>query len=450
MKKISLILAVAAIASCTKMEDFQAGPANATGVENSLNAGNAREAVYETVPNELLIRFKEGATPVQREKAFNTIAATVKEHIHTDAMKRMGLKAGVFLLNTNLNALQAKGKLGANELIEYVEPNYVYQHSLVSNDLYTFNLWGMGSGVGINAPYAWDQNTGSKDIFIGVIDEGVMNTHEDLSANMGRTREIANRIDDDKNGYVDDIFGFDFANNDATIFDGAGDDHGTHVAGTIGAVGNNGRGVVGVNWNVSILNGKFLGSRGGTTANAIKAVDYFTNLKKAGINIVATNNSWGGGGYSQALYDAIERANAAGILFIAAAGNSGLNIDLSPSYPASYTNSNIISVAAIGSDGNLASFSNYGASSVDIAAPGVGIQSTVPTATRKSILSGYTAYSGTSMATPHVAGAVALYAAKYRTATASEIKAAILKASPRSSLTGKVQTGGTLNLMNFY
>lgn len=450
MRKLSLILAVVALASCTKVDQLQPGSLDAAGVENSTSRANAQELTYETVPNELLIRFKESATPAQRSQAFNAIAASVKEHIHTDAMKRVGQKAGVFLVNSNLNAIQAKSKLGADDLVEFVEPNFVYQHTLVSNDLNSFNLWGMGAGVGINAPYAWDQNTGSKDIFIGIIDEGVMNTHEDLSANMGRTREIANRVDDDGNGYIDDIFGYDFANNDATIFDGAGDDHGTHVAGTIGAVGNNGRGLVGVNWSVSILNAKFLGSRGGTTANAIKAVDYFTNLKKAGINIVATNNSWGGGGYSQALYDAIERANTAGILFIAAAGNSGLNIDVSPQYPASYANSNIISVAAVGSDGNLASFSNYGANSVDIAAPGVGIQSTVPVATRKSAVSGYTAYSGTSMATPHVAGAVALYAAKYRTATASQIKAAILKASTRASLTGKVQTGGTLNLVNFY
>lgn len=223
------------------------------------------------------------------------------------------------------------------------------------------------------------------------------------------------------------------------------------MAGTIGAVGNNGKGVVGVNWSVSILNAKFLGSRGGTTANAIKAVDYFTDLKvNRGIPVIATNNSWGGGGYSAGLYDAIERANKAGILFIAAAGNNTTNIDATPQYPAAYSNSNIISVAAIDAGGNLASYSNYGATLVDIAAPGSNITSTLPIATRKSATSGYGTYSGTSMATPHVTGAVALYASKYPTATAAEIKNAILSnAIPLGSVTGKVATNGRLDLSKF-
>ena len=205
-----------------------------------------------------------------------------------------------------------------------------------------------------------------------------MFTHEDLAANAGTNPgEIAgNGIDDDGNGLVDDVYGWDFAGNNNTVFDGVGDDHGTHVAGTIAGVGGNGRGVAGVCWGAKLLGAKFLGSTGGTTANAIKSVDYFTNLKTRAVNpvpITATNNSWGGGGFSQALADAIARANAADILFIAAAGNNGTNNDVTASYPSNYTSANIIAVAAIASNGTLASFSQYGAVTVDIGAPGAGI-----------------------------------------------------------------------------
>jgi subtilisin family serine protease len=199
------------------------------------------------------------------------------------------------------------------------------------------------------------------------------------------------------------------------------------------------------------MNAKFLGKRGGTTANAIKAVDYFTDLKtRHGLNLVATNNSWGGGGYSQGLYDAIQRANNAGILFIAAAGNSTVNNDVSPHYPSSYTNANIISVASITSTGAISSFSNYGATSVDLGAPGSSIWSTVPASSRGKIVSGYSSYSGTSMATPHVTGAAALYAASHSGASASTIKSAILGSSVYTkSLDGKCVTGGRLNVSGF-
>jgi subtilisin family serine protease len=276
-----------------------------------------------------------------------------------------------------------------------------------------------------------------------------MYTHEDLAANAGvNIGEVAgNGIDDDNNGLVDDVYGWDFDGNNNTVFDGAGDDHGTHVAGTIGGVGENGMGVAGVVWNVKLLNAKFLGSNGGTTVNAIKAVDYFTNLKNKGVNVIATNNSWGGGGYSTDLYNAIERANKAGILFIAAAGNSRINIDKRLSYPAAYNNSNVISVASITSTGALSSFSNFGAKNVDLGAPGSGITSTVP---NKNGTSGYATYNGTSMATPHVTGAAALYKSINPSATAAQIKAAILgSVTPTTSLAGKTLTGGRLNVSGF-
>lgn len=309
---------------------------------------------------------------------------------------------------------------------------------------------------GSGAATAWASGkTGSSSVYVGIIDEGYMYTHPDLNANAGKnTGETAgNGRDDDGNGLVDDVYGWDFVGNNSTVFDGAGDDHGTHVAGTIGGIGGNGIGVAGVVWNVKMLNAKFLGSTGGTTANAIKAVDYFTNLKTRAVNpvyVVATNNSWGGGGFSQALMDAITRANAADILFIAAAGNSGANNDATASYPSNYDVPNVIAVAAVASNGTLASFSQYGITTVDIGAPGVGIWSTVPKSSKGKVVASYASYNGTSMATPHVTGAAALYKSLNPTATAAQIKAAILEAATlTASLVGKTVTGGRLNVSGF-
>jgi subtilisin family serine protease len=317
---------------------------------------------------------------------------------------------------------------------------------------------------GSQAAIAWTNNKQNcSAVYVGIIDEGYMHEHLDLKANAATNpAEASGRagVDDDGNGYIDDLHGWDFDGNNASVFDGVGDDHGTHVAGTIGGAGGNGIGVAGVCWTVKLLGAKFLGRNGGTTANAIKSVDYFTDLKvKQGLNIVATNNSWGGGGFSQGLYDAIERASTRGILFVAAAGNGGSDQvgddnEQTPHYPSSYTNDNIIAVASITSTGAKSSFSNYGAMSVDIGAPGSGIYSTVPVAARgkNPPTSGYATYSGTSMATPHVTGAVALYKAANPTTTAAQVKAAILSnATSTTSLQGgtAVLTGGRLNISRF-
>jgi subtilisin family serine protease len=303
---------------------------------------------------------------------------------------------------------------------------------------------------GSAAAAAWAKGyTGSSNVVVGIIDEGVQTTHPDLDANIWKNPyDGADGIDNDGNGYVDDIHGWDFDGNNNTVYDGGTkgslDDHGTHVAGTIGAE-SNGSGVAGVNWNLTMISCKFLGRRGGTSANAVRAVDYLTDLKtRHGLNIVASNNSWGGGGKSQALIDAIIRSNNANILFIAAAGNGGSdqvgdNNDSAPHYPSSYENANIIAVASITSTGAMSSFSNFGSTSVDIGAPGSGIWSTTAFST-------YSSYSGTSMATPHVAGAVALYASVKPGSTAAQIKTAIMSSAvPTASLAGKTSTGGRLD-----
>jgi subtilisin family serine protease len=366
-----------------------------------------------------------------------------------------------------LGVAAAMRGLQNEQAVEFAEPNWVYRHQASSNDTYYTNgsLWGMygdasspANPYGSQAAEAWAAGkTNCGSVYVGIIDEGYMYTHEDLAANAGvNPGEVAdNGVDDDGNGYVDDVYGWDFDGNNNTVFDGVNDDHGTHVAGTIGGAGGNGKGVAGVCWSVKLVSAKFLGSNGGTTANAIKAVDYLTALKTRLPGLVATNNSWGGGGFSQALKDAIDRAGAANILFIAAAGNGGRDgvgddNDRTPSYPSSYISTNIIAVAAITSTGAKAGFSNYGATSVDIGAPGSGIWSTVPKRSKGVLVSSYASYSGTSMATPHVTGAAALYKALHPTASAADIKAAILgSAIPTASLAGKTVSGGRLNVSGF-
>lgn len=466
MKKVPFALGIACLtifASCKKdvnQETTDPTQETATAAAPAADQMFEQQTTQKYVPNELIVKFKDGTSATNRSNAFTRINGSVQEHILTNAMRRAGDAEGLYLVHTSLDAMEAISKMKGNTAIEYAEPNWIYTYGVTSNDTYFTNgsLWGMyGAGTspanqyGSNAAAAWAAgHTGSAGVYVGIIDEGIQFDHPDLNGQVWTNPyDAADGIDNDNNGYVDDIHGWDFDGGDNTIYDGGTrgslDDHGTHVSGTIAGKGGNGVGVVGVNWNVTLISGKFLGRRGGTTTNAIKAVDYFTNLKSNhGLNIVATNNSWGGGGYSQALYDAIKRANDANILFVAAAGNGGSdgvgdNNDVTASYPSNYDLPNVIAVAAITSSGAKASFSNYGATTVDIGAPGSGIYSTTAYNT-------YSSYSGTSMATPHVTGAVALYASVHAGATAAQIKNAILSSAvPTASLSGKTVTGGRLD-----
>jgi subtilisin family serine protease/subtilisin-like proprotein convertase family protein len=358
----------------------------------------------------------------------------------------LGLVSGLHevLLDPGVSVVDALAAYQANPWVLYAEPNYLVSINVVPNDpsfsrLYGLNNTGQTGGTvdaDIDAPEAWDNFTGSGNTIVAVIDTGVDYNHPDLAANIWTNPgEIPNNgLDDDSNGFVDDVHGYDFANNDGNPFDDNG--HGTHVSGTIGAVGNNAIGVAGVIWDVQIMAVKFLDAGGGgTLADAVRAVNY-----AVANGALISNNSWGGGGFYQALYDAIANAGAQGHIFVAAAGNNSSNNDAFPAYPASYNLDNIIAVAATDDDDLLAYFSNYGATSVDLGAPGVDIYSTLPN-------NGYGYLSGTSMATPHVTGVVAMVRDLHPTWTVQQVKDQILgTVDPVASLAGKTVTGGRVNL----
>ena len=327
--------------------------------------------------------------------------------------------------------------------VAYAEPDFVVHATLAPNDpsfgllhgLHNTGQTGGTADADIDAPEAWDIATGSRSIRVGVIDTGIDYTHPDLAANIWTNPgEIpGNFIDDDGNGYVDDVHGWDFVNNDSDPMDDNG--HGTHCAGTIGAVGGNALGVVGVNWKVSLVPLKFLSAPGsGFTSDAVEAVSYATAM-----GFELTSNSWGGGNYTQALSEAIAAGGTAGHLFIAGAGNNGTNTEFNPHYPASYDLDNIVSVAATDNADQLAVFSNYGAT-VDLAAPGLNIYSTV-------LNGGYQSMSGTSMATPHVAGTAALVLSHASgPLSAAQLKDLLLSSvDPLPSLASVTVSGGRLN-----
>ena len=392
--------------------------------------------------------------------------------------ERIGLSYGdIFVIEFNQSQKSMSSVIDIlmkDENVKYVEPNYIYsivkpkvqsvglpkEFFFKTNSIkYTPSdpqfgkLWGLKNngrnepggrspgraGADIKVLKAWDITKGSRSVKVAVIDTGIDYNHPDLKDNMWVNEAEKNGlpgVDDDGNGFVDDIHGYDFANNDGDPMDG--NSHGTHCAGTIGAVHNNDEGVAGVMADVSLVGIKFLTDSGsGTTANAIKSINYATKL---GVDLMS--NSWGGGSYSEALKEAIQNANDAGIIFTAAAGNSGTNNDSKPHYPSNYEVENVISVAAHTAQDNLASFSCYGRSTVHIAAPGHNILSTTKNG-------GYAVYSGTSMATPHVSGALGLLLSHEGGLRTSEVRERLMMTSvPVKAYRGKIIKGGRLHAFN--
>jgi len=341
-------------------------------------------------------------------------------------------------------------------LFAVAEPDYILQPLLTPDDPQFGSLWGLHNtgqsggkpGAHIDAVEAWHiaNPASGQPVVIGVLDTGIDYNHPDLAANIWvNPNEIpGNGIDDDGNGYVDDWRGWNFIDDHNDPMDDHF--HGTHVAGTIGAIGNNAAGVAGVVWNAKLMPLKFLGPFGGTTSDAIEAIDYAT---ANGCRL--TNNSWGGGGWSQSLANAIQRAENAGVLFVAAAGNSAMDIDTLPSYPAAYPHPIILSVASSTHNDALSGFSNYGVKSVDVAAPGSGILSTFPTTATSSMAmfglpENYATISGTSMAAPHAAGLAALLWSHQPDMTAAAVKSRIMtRGDLMPALTTRVMSGRRIN-----
>ena len=353
-------------------------------------------------------------------------------------------------LDTVPHAISEIEKIGS--LARYVEPDYVGHAEAVPDDTDFGQLWGMNNtgqsggtlDADIDAPEAWDLNTGSSSVVVGVIDTGVDYTHPDLKDNIWiNPGEIpGNGLDDDGNGYIDDVHGWNFNGDTNDPMDANG--HGTHCAGIIGARGNNGIGVTGVCWRVSIMPLKWLDSKAnGADSDAVEAVAYATSM-----GAVLTSNSWfipSNSPQLQHLKQAIDAADTAGILFVASAGNDGFDNETVSHYPSNYTSPNIIAVAAITRQDQLDSLSNYGATTVDLAAPGIDIYSTTP----GSLGNLYNPKSGTSMAAAHVAGACALLKASRPSLTHTEIRDIILRSTvPIPALAGKTVTGGRLNVCN--
>lgn len=336
---------------------------------------------------------------------------------------------GVVRVATRQDVGRAIEALYRSGSVVYAEPDYRVHAARLPNDPDFHQLWGLhntGQSGGtadadIDAPAAWDTRSAAYGVVVGVLDSGVDYTHPDLVANMWTNpNEIpGNGIDDDNNGYVDDIHGIDRYNADSDPMDDNG--HGTHVSGTIGARGNDGNGIAGVAWRVQIMALKFLDSDTyGYASEAVALINYAIAIKAANqYPAMILNNSWGGSDYLRTLDDAIKAAGDAGILFVAAAGNDGVDTDVHSDYPSSYAQPNIISVGASDHDDQPAGFSNRGCASVDLFAPGVDIYSTLPG-------NGYASWSGTSMAAPHVAGAAALIWAQFPNKTWKDIKRAIL------------------------
>ncbi len=488
-------------------------PTDTTALLSTLPPAAAVAQTPDRVAGELLVQFNEGAGAAGRAQALAAISGKSVEVLWSDGSGYDGAQLLRVKLTGNVGIDKAITMLAHQPGVHFAEANYLVGTQSTSNDpqFTSGSLWGMhgdtsGSPYGTGVDEAWAAGyTGSTKTVVGVIDTGVDYRHPDLyqniwlnqgeitatlragltdvdsdglitfrdlnnGANASYVRDVNGNgyidagdllndtrwedgVDTDGNGYRDDLIGWDFVNNDNDPLDD--NRHGTHVSGTIGGVGGNGVGVAGINWSTQIMALKFLGSTGsGSTADALKALDYYTNMSKvapAASDFVGTNNSWGGGGFSQSMLDAITRTGTAGNLFIAAAGNGGAdgvgdNNDTTASYPSNYSTQAslgwdaVVAVASLTSTGALSSFSNYGNVTVDLAAPGSSIVSTLPNGA-------YGSLSGTSMATPHVTGALALISSALPNATPQECLSLLQQCvTYKSDLAAKLAWDGWLDL----
>lgn len=425
-------------------------PVQAVESMGSLDKSDVEQVVRPNLPafpfqeGQLIVKFKHDTEGLKALNLQYPAAMAKRFRTGAELIKLPGISRD--------ELIELKDYLNKSGLVQYAEFDYlVHPAEFPSNDPLFFRLWGLQNrgqiigltigkaGIDINAVSAWTITKGSPEMVVAVIDTGVDLGHPELQdrawVNPGEIP--GNGIDDDNNGYVDDVNGWDFLNNDNTVYDAADNDiHGTHVAGTIAADFNNGQGICGVAPNVKIMAIKFIGPDGGSISDAISAIEYTSRM-----GVKLSNNSWSGTEYSQAMKDAIDQS---GMLFVAASGNSGANTDSTPEYPAAYESNNIISVAGIDNQGNLPSWSNYGPATVDLGAPGAGITSIFELIPNSHYL--YGSMSGTSQATPHVTGTAALVMSQFPGLTPQQVKDRIIaNVKPLSSLQGKTVSGGMVD-----
>jgi subtilisin family serine protease len=406
---------------------------------------------FPVMEGEALVTFYD--TDELQLRSFKDNAISMANASESRDMGLLGLN--ILHIRSKMNTQALLNMLSRAAGVKHVGPNYVYRHTVIPNDTNFGSLWGLRNtgqtisgqaGIAdadIDADEAWDVTTGSTNIVVGVIDTGVDYNHPDLvqniwSAPAAFTVTVGGQTINCPAG----SHGYNAVANNCNPLDD--NNHGTHCSGTIGARGNNSSGVAGVNWNTRIMGLKFLSASGsGNTADAIECIQFAIQAKQqfgALANVPVLSNSWGGGGFSQALLDAINAANNAGMLFVAAAGNSNSNNDVTPHFPSSYNAPNVLAVAATDNRDNKSSFSSFGATSVDLGAPGTAILSTVRNG-------GFATFSGTSMATPHVAGAAALVLSNCSSLTTAQLKANLMNnVDPNTSLAGRTVTGGRLNV----
>ena len=398
---------------------------------------------------EVLVKFKSGVT----NEAIEVLTSRLHDRVEDRIENIAGWTAIDDLDNADPNALVAEySKLSE---VEYAEPNFEISLDedtegplvpILPHDPRFTDQWALANsgqrggkqGADISATLAWATTTGSEDVVVAVLDSGVDYTHEDLLENMWHRPAEMDPYQDNELGTIDDENGFNAIDSASDPMDENG--HGTHCAGIIGAEGENDLGIAGVNWNVKIMPLKFMNAGGfGTTKDAIEAINYVIDRKKAGVNVRIISASWGSTQKSRALEDVIRKAYENDILFVAAAGNATVDNDRKPHYPSSYDVPNVLSVAALDRNDQLAKFSNWGVKSVAVAAPGVEILSTW-------LVNSYEEKSGTSMATPVISGVAALILAEHPRMSVTDLRKKIMDSTdPIPALKGKTVTGGRIN-----